>query len=88
MLTTFKQSFAKDFADLPSDIRDKVEDFVNSALPKCNSVLELNNIKKLKGTKSFYRHRIGNYRIGFEIHDDKVTVHRVLHRSKIYKYFP
>lgn len=88
MQTTFKKTFAKDFSDLPNNIKDKVESFVNDILPNADSILDIKHIKKLKGTKSFYRYRIADYRIGFELRNNEVVVYRVLHRSKIYKYFP
>ena len=51
----------------------------------------LNNIpqlKKLRGHKSAYRVRIGDYRVGFFYENNKVTLGRVAHRKDIYKAFP
>ena len=47
----------------------------------------LNNIpqlKKLRGHKSAYRVRIGDYRVGFFYENNKVTLARVAHRKDIY----
>lgn len=51
----------------------------------------LNNIpqlKKLRGHKSAFRVRIGDYRVGFFYENNKVTLARVAHRKDIYKAFP
>jgi mRNA interferase RelE/StbE len=52
------------------------------------SISEIKNIKKLTGTKSTYRIRIGFYRIGIVVVDNTVIFIRCLHRKDIYKYFP
>jgi mRNA interferase RelE/StbE len=58
-------------------------------LEKCNSLVELPNVKKIKGYDSFFRIRLGNYRLGFEeIGSNRICLIRLLHRKDIYKYFP
>ena len=46
------------------------------------------NLKKLKGFKTAYRIRIGNYRIGVFVDGDTVEFARVVHRRDVYKVFP
>ena len=48
----------------------------------------LSQVKKIKGHKSAYRIRIGNYRLGFFVEKNTIILTRVLHRKEIYKYFP
>lgn len=58
-------------------------------LESSNSLKELPNVKKIKGYNSFFRIRIGNYRLGLEEIDGKeICLTRLLHRKDIYKYFP
>ncbi|MBX6423476.1 type II toxin-antitoxin system RelE/ParE family toxin [Thermosulfurimonas sp. F29] len=45
-------------------------------------------MKKLKGYKDFYRIRIGDYRIGLQIKENKIIFVRFLHRKEIYRCFP
>jgi mRNA interferase RelE/StbE len=40
----------------------------------------------MKGYPNRYRIRLGNYRVGIEIHT--VEVMRALHRREFYRYFP
>ncbi len=49
---------------------------------------DLRNLQKLQGHDSFYRIRVGNYRIGLEIVEDDLFFSRFLHRREIYRRFP
>jgi mRNA interferase RelE/StbE len=84
----FRKSFEKDLGkirdrDLLSRIKDVIEEVEN-----VETLLEVNNIKKLKADGNYYRLRVGNYRIGFAENEDLITFVRVLHRKEIYRYFP
>ena len=49
---------------------------------------EIRNLKKLQGTKNFFRIRIGDYRLGLTAEGTEVHLIRLLHRKEIYRYFP
>ena len=49
---------------------------------------EIKNLKKIKGTTSMYRIRIGDYRLGILVSESSIEFIRCLHRKDIYKYFP
>jgi mRNA interferase RelE/StbE len=53
-----------------------------------NNLLEIKNIRKLKGFKNLYRIRLGDYRIGLEYTKEKITIIRLLHRKTIYDQWP
>jgi mRNA interferase RelE/StbE len=45
--------------------------------------------KKIEGYETYYRIRIGDYRLGMEaISGREVVLLRFLHRKDIYRYFP
>ena len=88
MTVRFKKTFFKDLERLPADIRSKVEQLVFVAIPSSHSLTELAKVKKLKGYDRFYRMRIGDFRVGFELREEIIVVHRVLRRNDIYRYFP
>ena len=46
---------------------------------------KVSNIKKLSNFKPSYRKRVGNYRILFDIIDNKIIIYRILHRKDSYK---
>jgi len=43
------------------------------------------DIKKLTNITPEYRLRVGNYRILFEIEDDKIIIYTIKHRKESYK---
>jgi len=47
-------------------------------------------ITKMKGNNNFHKIRAGDYRIIYEIHDDKlvILVVKIGHRKDIYKHLP
>jgi len=56
---------------------------------KAEDLGQLTNIKKMTGYRSFYRVRIGDYRVGFELIEAKTVLFiLVAHRRDIYNNFP
>ena len=52
------------------------------------SVNEISGLKKLKGSKNYYRIRFGDYRAGVFITGNEIIFERFLHRKDIYKFYP
>ena len=78
MKIKFRKSFEKDVSkirdeDLLRTIQAVIEEVENS-----DSLQNINNIRKLKSRKDYYRIRIGNYRIGLAYRKNVVTFVRVL----------
>jgi mRNA interferase RelE/StbE len=87
--TEFKKSFAKDLRARKNDGRflDCVKEIIEDV--ECADILiDISNLKKLKGERDYYRVRFGNYRVGVRIQGDLVIFIRALHRKDIYRYFP
>ena len=67
MKITYELQFLKDLEKIQNRkilkrVRNKIED-----IKSCQMILDISGIKKLSGHNSFYRIRIGDYRIGFEL---------------------
>lgn len=82
----FVRSSRKEFEKLPAAIRKKVVEALK--LLSFNPYSEILKIKKLKATEDLFRIRIGDYRIVYEIRNDKlvVVVIKIGHRREIYKH--
>jgi len=66
----------------------KIRSFI-STIEEVVSISEILHIRKIEGYVSFYRIKIGDYRLGMEALSDKeVVLVRFLHRKDIYRYFP
>ena len=82
------KSFQKD----TSRIKDKsvLQRIANTIanVQRAKTLGEIKSLKKIQGTQSMYRIRIGDYRLGIIIIDNTIEFIRCLHRKDIYKYFP
>ncbi|NNM95924.1 MAG: type II toxin-antitoxin system RelE/ParE family toxin [Bacteroidia bacterium] len=86
---SYAESFLKDLKLLKSTpYFKKVKSICFSELPSFSSTKDIKNLKKLEGHANFYRIRIGDYRIGLHIKENRIQVLRVLNRKEIYRYFP
>lgn len=84
----FEASFEKDLKKvrdkkLLKQVREVIEE-----VKQAEGLRGINDLKKLKGYETFYRIRIGDYRIGIDLIGNRVIFTRILHRKEIYKYFP
>jgi mRNA interferase RelE/StbE len=60
-----------------------------STIQGVDTLREIPNIKKIEGYKTYYRIKVGDYRLGMEaISGREVVLLRFLHRKDIYRYFP
>lgn len=88
MTTIYLESFEKDIRKIHEKRPKSNLLKIIKHLKNCEGITDIENIKKIKGTKKFYRVKIGNYRLGIKIEEDTVTLIRFLHRKDIYRYFP
>jgi mRNA interferase RelE/StbE len=88
MKAEFKKSFQRDLKKIKDQgILDRIALFIKE-VDKADNVSKLSELKKITGTKNYYRYRVGDYRIGLEMAKDELIFVRVLHRREIYRYFP
>ncbi|RZK15918.1 MAG: plasmid stabilization protein [Hymenobacter sp.] len=88
MKTTFNRHFLKDIGKLPTaELKNEIADII-LAVEAANNLAEVQNTKKLKGFKTAYRIRVGDFRIGLVVTQQTVEFVRVVNRKDIYKLFP
>jgi mRNA interferase RelE/StbE len=88
MQAEFLSSFYKDLDDLNQKfVRKQVVKLIEQ-VEAAENLLHFSNVKKLRGHRSAYRFRVGDYRVGFFLEGQKVQFARVVHRKDIYKIFP
>jgi mRNA interferase RelE/StbE len=88
MNVRFEAKFAKDLKQVSDGRLLKAVKELVLACKKVESLTEISQVKKLKGYDTFYRVRIGDYRIGLKLAEDGLIFVRCLHRKEIYRYFP
>ncbi|KAA3651916.1 MAG: plasmid stabilization protein [Bacteroidetes bacterium] len=70
------------------ELKTQIRQFVDK-IELANSIHEIQNIKKLKGYKAYYRYRVGNYRVGFKVIDaSTIKLITIAKRNDKYKLFP
>lgn len=89
MIVAFDKSFAKSLDRLKDkSLFPKIEKVI-TILEKAEDLKDITHVKKLSGYKRFYRYRLGDYRIGFELTSkNTITLILVAHRKDVYKVFP
>ena len=88
MITELREDFLRDLKKIGDRktlerILGVVEE-VESAI----SLVEVRNLKKLKGRPSHFRIRVGDYRIGLQLDSRTVVFKRCLPRKEVYRSFP
>lgn len=88
MKIVFEKRFLKDIELVNEKIIKAQIERIISEIENAQQLNALHNLKKLKGHKSAYRIRAGNYRFAFFYENHTVICTRFLNRKDIYKYFP
>jgi mRNA-degrading endonuclease RelE of RelBE toxin-antitoxin system len=88
MTVEFLAKFLKDLEKLKAPrLKESIVKTIEQ-LESAENLSEIPNIKKLKGHKSAYRIKLGDYRIGFFLEETTIELARVVHWKDIYKVFP
>jgi len=84
----FNESFLKDLkAVRDKSVLAKVQTVIESS-EKADTLDQLINLKKMRGSREYYRIRIGDFRIGLKLDGETLVFIRFLNRKDIYRYFP
>ena len=89
MKVIFDKSFLKSVKKIKdAEIKKRLEAVITEA-EEAKVLREIPNIKKMQGFDSFYRIRIGDYRVGIEVEEkDEIRFIVISHRKNIYDDFP
>lgn len=82
------ETFEKDLRKIKSKPLDKKVALLIRELLAAESLIEIRNLKLLKGADVHYRIRIGDYRVGLILAGKTIVLVRILHRKEIYRFFP
>ena len=88
MTVRFKESFIRDLRAIrDKDLLERIKNLIET-VEKAKSLADVRGLKKLRGGGSYYRGRVGEYRVGLSLEGDAGVFVRVLHRREVYRYFP
>ena len=88
MQVIITRQFEKDTEkELSKKIQLQLADIIEK-IQRADHLMEISNLKKMKGYKNAYRIRLGEYRIGFLFESNTIKLSWVMNRKEIYRYFP
>ncbi len=89
MKVVFDKSFLKSIKKIKNTEVEQSIATVIQEVEQANSIRDISSVKKLQGYKSYYRIRVGSYRIGIKFIDN-TTVEFIVaaSRDEIYRIFP
>lgn len=88
MKVEFLKRFSKDIDAITSkSVRSALKQLIE-LMEAADTLGDIPNTKKLKGHKTAYRTRVGDYRLGFFFEDQTIFLARFVDRKDIYKLFP
>ena len=88
MKVEFRESFLKDLRVVnDKNLLSKVKAAIENA-EQAETLQAIIKLKKLKGSKDYFRIKLGDYRIGLKFENDTISFVRLLHRREIYRFFP
>ncbi len=88
MIILYEKSFLKDLEKITDDTKLIEVKLLIQEIKSADNFKLINNLKKIRGSKYYYRIKLKEYRIGISFKDQIITLIRILHRKDIYKYFP
>jgi len=84
----FNESFLKDLkAVKDKSVLAKVKATIENA-EQSESLDSITHLKKMRGSREYFRIRIGDFRVGLMLEGDTLVFIRFLNRKDIYRYFP
>ena len=85
----YTRTFLKEMSRLPGNVRERVEAIAFGDEIGQDPFMA-GKTQKLTGYQTFYKIRVGDYRIGLliDVAEHLIEFQRVLHRREIYREFP
>lgn len=88
MELVYHAKFLKDLEQInDSKILEEIESLIN-LLKSSRNLHCIPNIKRLAVNRNYFRYRIGDYRVGFVLYENNITLKRVALRKDFYRLFP
>ena len=84
----YSRNFIRDIRRVrDASIRRRVDRALDD-LEAASTVADVAAVRRIASGGRLYRIRIGDYRLGFALDGNAVTLMRFMHRRQIYRYFP
>jgi len=85
----YGKRFSKDLDAIQNEpkVRKRLLELIKK-IKEINSRRDFKGIKKIEGYLGYFRIKVGDYRLGTKLTQNRVELIRFLHRKEIYRRFP
>jgi len=84
----FNESFLRDVKSVKDkSVLAKLKTAIET-VEQADSLDNITHLKKMRGSREYFRIRIGDFRVGLMLEGDTLIFIRLLNRKDIYRYFP
>ena len=85
----YGKRFSKDLDAIQNEpkVRKRLLELIKK-IKEINSLRDFKGIKKIEGYLGYFRIKVGDYRLGIKLTQNRVELIRFLHRKEIYRRFP
>ena len=88
MKVEFNESFLRDVKSVKDkSVLAKLKTAIET-VEQADSLDNITHLKKMRGSREYFRIRIGDFRVGLMLEGDTLIFIRLLNRKDIYRYFP
>jgi mRNA interferase RelE/StbE len=85
----YGKRFSKDLDAIRHEAKIKAQLLkLIKAIKAAGSLTDLKDMRKIEGYHAYFRIKVGDYRLGIKLTENKVELVRFLHRKDIYRRFP
>ena len=88
MKAAFHESFLRDVEGIKDKTAISKIKAVIETVERANTFDEILHLKKMRGSRGYFRIRVGDFRIGIKLEGETIVFVRCLDRKDIYRYFP
>jgi mRNA interferase RelE/StbE len=89
MEIVYGKGFSKDLDAIRNESKIKVDLLkLIENIKGAGSLSDLKNVRKIEGYQGYFRIKVGDYRLGIKLTQNRVELIRFLHRKDIYRRFP
>jgi len=89
MEIVYGKGFSKDLDTIRNESKIKVDLLkLIENIKGAGSLSDLKNVRKIEGYQGYFRIKVGDYRLGIKLTQNRVELIRFLHRKDIYRRFP
>ena len=85
----YGKRFSKDLDLIRNEpkIRKRLLELIKK-IKETNTLTDLKDVKKIEGYSDYFRIKLGDYRLGIKLGQNRIELIRFLHRKEIYRRFP